>query len=46
MGNLLTKYRLGMTEDEFMVDYPSADLTVVKKAVLELVAEGKVTVTP
>ncbi len=46
LGNLLTKYRQGMTEDDFMKDYPSADLTVVKKAVLELKAEGKVTVTP
>ncbi len=46
LGNLLTKYRAGMTEDDFMKDYPSANLTVVKKAVLELVTEGKVTIQP
>ena len=46
LGNLLTRYRQGMTEDDFMKDYPSANLVVVKKAVLELKTEGKVTVTP
>ena len=46
LGNLLTKYREGMTEDNFIKDYPTANITVVKKAVLELQAEGKITITP
>ena len=33
------------SEDDFMKDYPSANLVVVKKAVLELKTEGKVTIT-
>ncbi len=46
LGNLLTKYRAGMTENDFMQDYPSANLNIIKKAVQELVAEGKVTIQP